>query len=124
MIHIADITGIKYDVSEKVRTYVSDRVGRVEKYLPRHARKSAQADVKLKQSGQTGAEQFEAEIILQVPDKVLTASAVSNTMYAAIDASESKLKAQLQRYKTETVPHIGNRGVLSRFKRGFGRESQ
>jgi putative sigma-54 modulation protein len=42
---------------------------------------------------------------------------------AAIDIVESKIITQLHKYKEEVVPHVGRRGVLSRFKRSYARES-
>lgn len=124
MLRITDITGIKYEVDPSTRKYAEKRISRLEKYLPRHARKSATVEVKLKQIDKSRGNKYEAEIILTVPDKTLTAADVSSNMLAAIDIVEAKMAGQLRRYKTETVPHIGKRKVLSRFKRSYARESQ
>ncbi len=124
MLTITEITGIKYDIDEQTRKYVLKRIGRLERYLPRHARKSAAAEVKLKQIDKSHGNKYEAEVILHVPDKKLLASDTSSNVLAAIDIVEAKLAGQLRRYKTESVPHIGKRGVLSRFKRSYARESQ
>ena len=124
MLQITDITGIKYDVDEQTRRYVTKRIGRLERYLPRHARKSATAEVKLKQIDKSHGNKYEAEVILRVPDKTLTASDTSSNVLATVDIVEAKLAGQLRRYKTETVPHIGKRRVLSRFKRSYAREGQ
>ena len=40
MIASIDITGIKYDVNQKTHKYVIEKVGKLDKYLPGHARKS------------------------------------------------------------------------------------
>ena len=124
MIHITDITGIKYDVDEATRKYVTRKVGRLERYLPRHARKSASAEVKLKQIDKSHGNKYEVEIILSVPDKTLTAKDTSSNILATIDIVEAKLAGQLRRYKTETIPHLGRGSILSKFKRSFARESQ
>ena len=41
MITPVTITGIKLDVDEKTKTYVEKKIGALEGYFPRHARKSA-----------------------------------------------------------------------------------
>lgn len=124
MLRITDITGIKYDIDESTRKYVEKRIGKLEKYLPRHARKSATAEVKLKQIDKSRGNKYEAEVILSVPERTLTATDTSSNMLAAIDVVDAKMAGQLRRYKTETVPHIGRRRVLSRFKRSYARDSQ
>jgi putative sigma-54 modulation protein len=61
-------------------------------------------------------------VILSIPDKTITAKDTSGNIFAAVDIVEAKLAGQLRRYKTETIPHIGRRRVLSRFKRSYARE--
>jgi putative sigma-54 modulation protein len=122
MLHITDITGIKYEVDEQTRKYVTKRIGRLERYLPRHARKSAKAEVKLKQIDKSHGNKYEVEVLLFVPDKKLLAKDESANILAAVDIVEAKLAGQLRRYKTETIPHIGKGRILSRFKRSYARE--
>lgn len=117
MIASIDITGIGYEVGEPVRKYILRKVARLDKYLPRHARKSATADVKLRQVNRDHGNKYEAEVILIVPDKRMTAKDSTVNMFAAIDIVEAKLVTQLRKYKQATVPHVTHRRVLSRFKR-------
>lgn len=124
MLRITDITGIKYEVDDSTRKYVEKRIGRLEKYLPRHARRSATAEVKLKQVDKSRGNKYQVEVTLYVPDRQLNAADTSSNVLAAIDIVEAKMAGQLRRYKTETVPHIGRRKILSRFKRSYARESQ
>ncbi len=63
MIASIDITGIQYNVSEKMQKYVTDRVGKLDRYVPAHARKSLVADVKLRQVNRDHGNKYEAEII-------------------------------------------------------------
>jgi putative sigma-54 modulation protein len=122
MITQVDITGVKYDVDDTTRKYVIKKVGRLDRYLPRHARKSVTADVKLKEVNQAHGNKYQAEIILNVPDRVLTAKDSTVNMLAAVDIVEAKLATQLRKYKEATVSHVGRRGVMSRFKRSYARE--
>lgn len=122
MITQVDITGVKYDIDETTRKYVIKKVGRLDRYLPRHARKSATADVKLKEVNRANGNKYEAEIILNVPDRVLMAKDTTVNMLAAVDIVEAKIAAQLRKYKEETISHVGRRGVMGRFKRSYARE--
>lgn len=102
MIASIDITGIKYNVSDKTEKYVLDKVGKLDRYVPMHARKTMTADVKLRQVNRDHGNKYEAEVIMHVPDKVITAKDTTMNMMAAIDIVEAKLIAQLRKYK-ETV---------------------
>ena len=103
MIASIDITGIKYNVNEKTQKYVIDKVGKLDKYIPSHARKSITADVKLRQVNRDHGNKYEAEVIIQVPDKTITAKDSTINMMAAIDIVEAKLIAQLRKYKDSLV---------------------
>ncbi|MGH7217876.1 MAG: ribosome hibernation-promoting factor, HPF/YfiA family [Candidatus Microsaccharimonas sp.] len=99
MIASIDITGIKYNVSEKMQKYILDRVGRLDRYIPPHARKTVVADVKLRQVNRDHGNKYEAEIILKVPEKTIIAKDSTMNMHAAIDIVEAKLVSQLRKYK-------------------------
>lgn len=122
MIEAIDISGIKYNVDETTRKYVTKKLGRLDRYLPKHARKSVTAEVKLRQVNRDHGNKYEAEIVLSVPDKKMTAKDSTVNMLAAVDIIEMKIANQLRRYKQAMLPHVGKRRVLSRFKRSYARE--
>lgn len=124
MIQVIDITGIQLEVDETTRKYVTKKIGRLDRYLPKHARKSVTAEVRLRQVNRDHGNKYEAEVNLSVPDKFMTARDSTVNVLAAIDIVEAKLVSQLHRYKDAMVPHVGRRGVLSRFKRSYAREAQ
>lgn len=99
MITSIDITGIKYNVSDKLQKYVIEKVGNLDRYVPSHARKTIVADVKLRQVNRDHGNKYEAEIILKVPEKTIVAKDSTMNMHAAIDIVEAKLVAQLRKYK-------------------------
>lgn len=103
MIASIDITGIKYDVNEKTEKYVREKVGKLDRYAPMHTRKSISAAVKLRQVNQENGNKYEAEVILQVPDKVIAAKDTTMNMMAAIDIVEAKLVTQLKKYKESVI---------------------
>lgn len=124
MIDSIDITGFKYEVDDATKKYVTKKIGRLDRYLPKHARKSAVAEVRLKEVNRDHGNKYEAEVVLNVPGHTLTATDSTVNMLAAVDIVEAKLIAQLRKYKQNTIPHIGHRGMLGRFKRSYAREIQ
>jgi putative sigma-54 modulation protein len=122
MIKSIEITGIKYDLDETTKKYVNKKIGRLDRYLPRHARKSVTAEVKLREVNRDHGNKYEVEVVLSVPDKTLTSKDSTGNMLAAVDIVEAKIVAQLRKYKQATIAHVGRRGVMSRFKRSYARE--
>ena len=124
MITSIEITGIKYDLDETTKKYVTKKIGKLDRYLPRRARNSASAEVKLKEVNRDHGNKYEVEVVFQVPDKTITAKDSTTNMLAAVDIVEAKIVSQLRRYKQTSISHVGSRRLLSRFKRSFDRELQ
>lgn len=125
MIQSIAITGVKYDIDDTTKRYITQKIGRLDRFLPRHARKSVTAEVRLKEVNRDHGNKYEAEVILHVPDKQLTAKDSTVNMFAAVDIVEAKIVSQLRKYKDMHIAHTGKtRSVLSRFKRSYAREEQ
>lgn len=107
MINKLEITGIHTDTSNDIKKYVTKKIAKLDSYLPRHARKSAHADVKLKESKPKDKNQATCEVILYVPGEIITAKETTLNMYAAIDIVEQKLRVQIKRYKDKSLPQNG-----------------
>lgn len=122
MITQIQVTGISYEVDEATQKYVIKRIGRLDRFLPRHARKTASAEVRLEQVNHAHGNKYEVEIKLNVPGKTITAEDTTGNMLAAVDIVDKKIQSQLRDYKQANIAHIGNRKILSRFKRSFKRE--
>lgn len=122
MIAAIKVTGIAYEVDEVTRNYVIKRIGRLDRYLPRHARKSVSVEVKLEQVNHDHGNKYQVEAIMKIPGSVITAKDSTSSMLAATDIVEAKLKAQLYDYKEASIAHIGRRRIMSRFKRSFKRD--
>lgn len=118
MIKQIDIAGIRYEITDKMKKYVENKVGRLDRYMPRRARKSVRAEVKLTESKGTKNEKYTAEIVLHLPSGQVTASDSTLNMYAAVDIVEAKIKNQLRKHKTRHQNHRNDRkGILERFRR-------
>jgi len=111
MITAIDVAGIKYTIDETTKRYIVKKIAGLDRYLPRHARKSVHAEAKLRQVNRDHGNKYEAEVLLHVPGTLLTAKASTMNMLAALDIVEAKLHAQLHRYKQEHT--------TSRWRRAF-----
>lgn len=123
MIAKVDITGVgAYSPDDATKKYINKKIGKLDRLTPRHARKSIHAEVKIAEVNRDKGNKYEVEVILTVPDRQMTAKDSTMNVLAAVDIVEAKLAAQLRKYKSETVPHLGRRRILARFKRSFARE--
>lgn len=122
MIAPIEITGIGYDVDSKTKDYISKKIGKLDRYLPKHARDSVKAHVKLREVNRDNGNKYEAEVILKVPEKTITAKDSTVNVLAAVDIVETKIVSQLRKYKQESIDHISKRGIMGAFKRSFKRE--
>lgn len=87
-------------LTDELRSFVEEKVGKVEKFLDQP--EAARADVELATTGgsRTG-EQFRAEINLHFPAGFARAEATRDTMHAAIDEAVAEVKGELRKYKTK-----------------------
>jgi putative sigma-54 modulation protein len=123
MITHIEITGVgNYVPDDSTKKYVKKKIGGLDRLAPRHARKSMHAEVKLAEVNRDKGNKYEVEVILSVPDKRLSGRDSTLNIFAAIDIVEAKLASQLRKYKQETIPHVGRRKLLDRFKRSYARE--
>lgn len=123
MIAHIDITGVRYSPDEVTRKYVMKKIGALERYIPRHARKSVKAEVKLKEVNRSHGNKYECDVIVHVPDSTITAKDTTVNMLAAVDIVEAKLSTQLKKYKDEHVNHRRNHNLIGRLKRRVARPS-
>ena len=101
MITHIDITGVRYQVDDVTKKYVMKKIGRLDRFLPRHARKSVKAEVVLKEVNRANGNKYECDIIIKLPGKSLTAKDSTLNMLAAVDIVEAKLATQLRKYHDE-----------------------
>lgn len=121
MITHIDVTGVRYTPDELTRKYVKKKIGALDRYLSRHARKTVYADVKLKEVNRANGNKYECDVILKVPDSVMTAKDSTLNMLAAIDIVEEKLRAQLKKYHDEHTDHRSRHNIVGRLKRRIHR---
>jgi putative sigma-54 modulation protein len=98
MISHIDISGIHYEVSDDLKKYVTRKASKLDRFVPRHARKSMHVEVKLSEL-KTKSDRNQCEFIVHLPDQQIMAKESTVNMFAAIDIVETKVKNQLKKYK-------------------------
>lgn len=118
MIEKLEIGGVHTKLDEDIKKYARKKIGKLDQYMGRHARKSAHAEVKLIEEKIKTRKQCTCEVILHLPKDTITVRETTLNMFAAVDIVETKLKNLLKKYKDT---HEGgfrlHRRVISRFKR-------
>lgn len=99
MIARIEKSGINLELDDDVARYIDRKIGRLDRYLPRAARKAAHVVVTLRETGNQSGNKYECEAILHVPGETITAKESTLNKFAAVDIIEAKLKNQLRKYK-------------------------
>lgn len=116
MIKQLEITGVHMQVGEDLRKYVTKKIGRLDRYIPRTSRESAHVQVKLKEAKKDGKKECICEVIMQLPHEKITITESTINTFAAVDIAETKLHQQLARYKDLHVNPRLHRRMLARLK--------
>jgi putative sigma-54 modulation protein len=118
MIQKFEIQGVHTLVDDKLRAYVTKKIGGLDRYISRHSRESAHCEVHLKENKKTKAnDHCRCEVTLYLPHQTIIVKESALNMYAAIDIVEAKLKQQLQKYKDRHANGKTHRHLFARFRR-------
>lgn len=95
------------DVEPKLKKYVTKKMSAMDKYVPKHARKSAHMEIRLIQVKVKQGGQYTCEVVLHLPHDIIRIAETTMNIYAAVDIVETKLKNQIRKYKeTHTKKRI------------------
>ena len=118
MINRIEITAINVELGTDIKKYIQRKIGRLDRYIPKKARQSVHAEVKIWETNAKSNDKYECEVILHLPEQQLLAKESTLNMFAAVDIVESKMKTQLHKYKEQhEMQHIGRLSLLSRLRR-------
>ncbi|MCL2676366.1 MAG: ribosome-associated translation inhibitor RaiA [Streptococcaceae bacterium] len=92
-----NIRGENVEVTEAIRAYIEDKVGKLEKYFNDGHEVNAYVNLKV-----FADKTFKVEVTLPAKNVTLRAEDTSQDMYASIDLVEEKLERQIRKYKTRT----------------------
>ena len=99
MLQKFEIHGVHTKLDDQLKAYVTKKIGGLDRYISRHNRQSAHADVHLKEGRLRQNNRFACEVTLHLPHQAIVIKESALNMYAAVDIVEAKLKQQLQKYK-------------------------
>lgn len=117
MIENIDITGVHMQVNDDLRKYTIKKIGKLDQYVGKHARKSMRVEVKLKESKIKTKKERTCEVIMHLPGDKITTRETTLNMFAAVDIVEAKLKNQLKKYKEKHGTEHFHRKILRKFYR-------
>lgn len=124
MVQKFEVTGIHFEIDKQMNSYVTKKLGSLDRYIPRHSRDSAHLEVLLSESKLDGKHQSICEATLYLPHETINLTEQAATMYAAIDIVKSKLKQRIQKYKDEHANGKQRRHIIGRIRRSLsGRRS-
>ena len=103
--------------NQKLKNYVTKKIGGLDRYLSRHHKESAHAEVHLKESKAKDQNKACIEVTLHLPQQTIIVKEKALNMYAAVDIAETKLKQQLQKYKDTHSNGKTQRHLFARFSR-------
>ena len=117
MIKQLEIDGVHMTVGDDLRKYVHKKIGGLEKYVPRHARKSVHVEVKLKEGKTKTRSERTCEVIVHLPGEAFVVSETTINMFAAVDIVEEKLKNLLHKYKEKHASPKLRQRLMARLRR-------
>lgn len=123
MIKNINITGLHLELDAKTKKYVAQKIGKLDRYIPRNMRASASSEVILREVNEDHGNKYQAEVLIHLPEQTLTAKDSTLNILAAIDIVEAKMTSQLRKYKEQHTNHRGNHAFLTKFKRSSAREA-
>lgn len=111
------IDGVHTKLNNELEQYVYQKIGQLDKFIPKKFRESAKIDVKLKEAKTKTKDKFVCEIIIKLPQETITVHEKAQSFNAAIDLSEDKLKVRLKKYKEKHSGPRLHRHIINRLKR-------
>lgn len=89
------IKGTNLDLTPALKTFVEEKIGHLEKYMP-----VLEAKVELERATKhKSGDVFRAEVMMFAGSKVIRADATSQEIFASVDLVIPKLKEQISKFK-------------------------
>lgn len=116
MIDKIDISGSNYKVDETFKKYAEKRIAKLDRFLPRGAKKDVVVKIVITEAQRAHGEKFDLSVAMDIPGgKVIAAKDECTNLFAGIDLVEAKLAGQIRRYKLEATPHLQKRSFKNLF---------
>ena len=102
------VSGHQVDITEPLRTYVSEKIGRIQKHFDHVTNTNIVLHVQ--------KNRHTAEATIHTRGAALHANAEGDDMYAAIDALAAKLDRQVLKHKEKSTSHHRDEGSIKKQK--------
>jgi len=89
-----NIHGQKLEVTDAIRSYIEEKIGRLEKYFENPSDLTANVVIKMR-----GRDQV-VEVTIPAPKIILRGEEANNDLYASIDLVSDKIERQIRKNKT------------------------
>lgn len=117
MIKKLEIHGVHMHVDPKLFAYTSRKIGKLDRFISKHARESTHVEIMLKEEKVKNKKNNTCEVIFHLPGETITVKESTINMYAAVDIIEAKLKNLLKKYKDTHGTMKIHKRVIARMKR-------
>lgn len=117
MVQKFEIQGVHTVVNDKLRAYVTRKVGGLDRYMPKASRQSAHITVRLEELKGKGEAQCVCEVTMHLPHQDIVIKETALNMYVAVDIMHVKLKQHLQKYKEMHGSGKNRRHLFAKFNR-------
>lgn len=117
MLQKFELKGVHTTIDENLRKYVTKKIGRLDKYLPRAHRDSVHAIVELKEAKSKDKNRYTCSVTLHMPHEDINVAESTINMYAAVDIVEARLKQLIRKYKERHTGGKLSRHLNARFRR-------
>ena len=119
MIEKIEVNGNDYKVEEPLQKYVQKRIGKLDRYLPKQAKKDVVCKAVVEAIGKNKGDKYEVSVSMELTGgKVIAAKDECTNVFAGVDLVEAKLMGQIRRYKLEVQPHRQKKGLKNLFRKG------
>ena len=140
MIDKIEISGNKnYKVTDSFRKYATKRIGKLDRYLPKHSKKDAVVNIVVTEINRPHNNKYTISVAMEitghplvpaaheykigiplygaVPDRLIKCAlgGIFGNVFAGIDILEAKLKGQINRFKLEVSEHTPKKSLKNLF---------
>lgn len=118
MIEKIEISGKGYRIDEPFKKYITKRLAKLDRYLPRAAKKDVVMKVIVSEISKSKTDKYEITATMELTGgKVIAAKDECSNVFAGVDLVEAKLTGQIRRYKLEVQPHRQKKSLKNLFIR-------
>jgi ribosome hibernation promoting factor len=114
-----EVTGVHFTIDAELRAEIDKKLGNLDHYIPLHSRPSAHLEVFLRELKLDGKRQAVCEANLYLPHETINLTEKAGDMKSAVEIVHSRLKLQIQKYKTEHMVGKQRRHIIGRIQRNL-----